>query len=146
METQTSADVGTQIEPTIKEIQTKERIKELKKKKKTLLTKMRKTSKILAQVRHEKKKVGDELSMLLDKTYPRRERGHVTNLFADLSPEDAAKAVNVQVESVTTADIYPKELENEFNRIDRHSRTRKDDEIEIENDSVEDGVMDFSDQ
>jgi hypothetical protein len=88
-----------------------QRYKELLKMKRRLLTQMRKHRKSLAKARVDKKRVNEEITRL-------RKSGFA---FAGLTPEQAQKRVSGEIRAVTPEDIYPKDLERKFDKLERKS-------------------------
>jgi hypothetical protein len=86
-----------------------DRIKELTKKKKDLMKKIRTNKKAQIRARLEKKKINSELRQLKGKK----------NLFTGMTPSEASKFVKSKLDSVKPSDIFPKTLEREFDRIER---------------------------
>ena len=87
------------------------RIKELAKRKRKLLITMKRARRTLSRARVEKKKVNVELVRV------RR----AVNIFAGLSPEEAAEKVSKEVRATGPEHIYPADLEKEFDKLDRKS-------------------------
>jgi hypothetical protein len=86
-----------------------ERVRELMKRKKKLLAKLRRSKKEQVKARIEKRKINEELRSLSGKK----------NLFAGMDADKAASAVKKSIDDVKPGDIYPKDLEREFDKIDR---------------------------
>lgn len=86
-----------------------QRFRELLKTKRRLLTRMRKHRKALAKDRVEKKRVNEEITRL-------RKSGFA---FAGMTPSQAATRVSNEIQAVTPEDIYPKDLERKFDKLER---------------------------
>ena len=82
---------------------------DLMKKKKKLMGVMKKSRKVLAKARAEKKRVTEEISKLR-KTADR---------INAMTPEDAQVEVAKEIGRTRPSDIYPDDLEKEFDKIDR---------------------------
>jgi hypothetical protein len=82
---------------------------ELMKKKRKLVTTMKKSRKVLAKARAEKKRVNEEI-MKLRKTADR-----ISALPADQAQIEVAREIG----RTTPCDIYPDDLEREFDKIER---------------------------
>jgi len=92
-----------------------ERIKELTKAKKKLLTKIRVGKKGLIKARLEKRKINEELRRLKSKA----------NVFAGMSKEAAADKVRAEIEGVMPAEVYPKDLERRFDKLEAPTKQYK---------------------
>jgi hypothetical protein len=141
-----------------------ERFKDLMKRKKKLLAKIRRNKKEAVKARIEKAKINEELRQIKGKH----------NLFADMDPEKARETVKSRIEAVNPSEIYPRDLERHFDSIDKpkaKSEQHKtldlgkvsetpiitkprdeddhivgDDNEEYDRTYIEDEVMDLSDQ
>lgn len=92
-----------------------DRLRELMAKKKKLMAKIRRCRKEQVKARIEKRKINDEIRKLRGKK----------NLFSDMEHSDAAELVKKTIESVDPNDIYPKDLEREFDKIDKPAVDKK---------------------
>lgn len=140
-----------------------ERIKELMRKKKKLNATIKRGRKIQVKARIEKKKVVTELTKL-------KKDG---SLFRGMTVDEARKAVKDAIEATDPKDVYPADLERTFDRLEKPSvgehkvvdlgkiperpiskNGDDDDDAEVvgvadvatEDDDVDDGVVDLSDQ
>lgn len=86
-----------------------ERFKELMKRKKKLLAKIRRNKKEAVKARIEKAKINEELRLLKGKK----------NLFVGMSTEEAREKVRMNIEAVSPEQIYPKDLERQFDTLDK---------------------------
>lgn len=101
------------------EISEYERVKELIKKKKKLMARIKQSRKAQIKARLEKKKVNEEL---------RRLRGK-KNLFADMAPARAQESVKKEIEAVKPAQVYPRDLEKRFDKIDKPKQPTDTDKV-----------------
>jgi hypothetical protein len=92
-----------------------ERIKELMKRKKVLLTRIRKSRKLQIRARMEKRKINEELRRLKGKK----------NLFNGMTKEQAMDKVRRDIDGVRPEHIYMKPLERAFDKIERPGNTSK---------------------
>lgn len=91
---------------------------DLMKKKRKLVTTMKKSRKVLARARAEKKRVSEEIKKLR-KTVER---------INTMTPELAQAEVAKEIGKTRPSDIYPDDLEKEFDKIDRiHDKAATDD-------------------
>lgn len=98
--------------------------KELMAKKRKLLTKIKRTKKALVKARIEKRKINEELKKL--------------GPLAGLSVDDAKSKVAAEIEAVQPGQIYPQDLERQFDRIDRpKNRTNDRDVLDLEPEELE---------
>lgn len=105
------------------------RYKELTKLKRRLLEGMKKHRRYLAKAKATKKSVNDEMAQL-------RRSG---NVFGTMTMSEVKEHVQNEIKAVKPEDIYPKDLEREFDRLERNSivNMRKD-PIDIDdNDDVQ---------
>lgn len=89
-----------------------QRLRELLKQKRRILDTMRKHRKSLAKARVEKKRVNEEISKL-------RKSGYA---FSGMSTGAAQARVADEIKAVTPADIYPKDLERRFDKLERTTK------------------------
>lgn len=85
------------------------RYRELLKLKRRLLDQMRKHRKSLAKSRAEKKRINEEITKL-------RKSGFA---FAGMTTTAAQARVDEEIRSVRPEDIYPKDLERQFDKLER---------------------------
>ncbi len=97
------------------EIQLKERVHELTAKKKKLTTSMKRAKRTFIKAKTERVKVDGDLKKL---------KAHQAAL-AKMTPEEKRKAVLEEMADVTPEDIYPKDLERDFERIDKKGKRVK---------------------
>lgn len=90
-----------------------DRVNELTKRKKKLIAKIRRASKTQAKARVEKRKINDAIKALRGKRSP----------ISGMTPEQAAVAVKSSIESVVPSDMFPEDLEREFDKVDRKSKS-----------------------
>lgn len=86
-----------------------QRYKELLKLKRRLLDQMKKHRKALAKNRAEKKRINEEITRL-------RKSGYA---FAGMSSDAARARVGDEIRSVKPEDIYPRDLEKQFDKLER---------------------------
>jgi hypothetical protein len=84
------------------------RVKELIKKKKEFNKKLRRMKKTQIKTRIAKRKVNEEIRGLRAKK----------NLFVGMSAEDAMKLMKVKMDGVSPSDMFPVDLEREFDKLD----------------------------
>lgn len=93
------------------EIQFKERVRELTAKRKKLITSTKRAKRTIIKNKVEKDKVDTELKKL--------------GVLAKMPAEEARKAVLAEMDDVQPGDIYPKDLERDFERIDKKGKRVK---------------------
>lgn len=99
-----------------------QKFKELTRLKRRILDQMRRHRKSLAKARVDKKRVNEEISKL-------RKSGFA---FAGLSPAQAQSRVADEIKAVTPSDIYPKDLERRFDKLERTTAvTYKKDKVDV---------------
>lgn len=119
----------------------RERLKELEKKKTRLLRTIARNKKSAAKARAAKKRVLSEIKSIKGKY----------SAFNGMSEKQAEKVVKKDLESVQPADVYPKDLEREFDKLERKQGHRPDRDVvqlkegDLEEDYSEEGVLDLSD-
>lgn len=92
------------------------RVKELMAKKRKLLTKIKRNKRSLIKSRIEKNKINEELLAIKAR-------------FAGMTSDEARAAVAVELDAISTDDIFPKKLERKFDRLDK--RGPKHDERQV---------------
>lgn len=90
------------------------RYRELLKLKRKVLNDMRKHRKALAKKRIDKKKINEEITRL-------RKSGFA---FHGLTPAAAQRRVSDEIRGVTPEDIYPKDLERKFDKLERTTEVK----------------------
>ena len=90
------------------------RYKELLKIKRRLLDKMRKHRKTIARDRIEKKRVNEEITKL-------RKSGYA---FAGMTVSAAQARVSDEIQATKPEDIYPKDLEKQFDKLERTTEVK----------------------
>lgn len=91
-----------------------QRCMELAKQKRRLLDTMKKHRKALAKARAEKKKINEEITKL-------RKSGYA---FHGMTATEAMERVKNEIKSVKPLDIYPKDLEKKFDKLERDSEVK----------------------
>lgn len=89
-----------------------ERLKELMKRKKKLLVTIRKNKKTQVKARIEKRKINEEIRTLKGKA----------NQFRNMTPEEAQAEVRRRIDDVDPSEVYPKDLERQFDRLDKPTK------------------------
>jgi uncharacterized protein YoaH (UPF0181 family) len=122
-----------------------ERIKELGKKKRKLLDYMKKQRKKYSKAAAEKKAVAEEIVKLQEQiaaTKPKPSFVQVApkknvpvrprikkNLFQGMSDGEAFAKVSSEIKSVSPDDVYPKDLEEEFDNLEKQFRYNDDRDV-----------------
>jgi hypothetical protein len=91
-----------------------QRYKELLKLKRRALDQMRKHKKSLARIRVDKKRINEEITKL-------RKSGFA---FAGMSTMEASARVSGEIRDVKPEDIYPRDLERQFDKLERTSEVK----------------------
>jgi hypothetical protein len=107
-----------------------QKYKDLLKQKRRLLDKMRKHRKSLARARVDKKRVNEEITRL-------RKSGFA---FSGMTAVEAQERVSGEIRNVTPEDIYPKDLERRFDKLERTT------EVKYRKDSVDISDLDDDSQ
>jgi hypothetical protein len=141
------------------EWQIRSKVAELKKKKKKLMAAVRRKRKSLAKTQLEKKKVAAEEDMLRERLGPkrgmppksqsRRSRPKTQDKFAGVDPVVAQARVTKEIEAVEPEDIYPKDLEREFDKIDTPGEQADTEIVDLGKEATagpdeEEEILDFS--
>lgn len=92
-----------------------ERIRELTKRKKILLGRIRKSRKLQIRARLEKRKINEELRRIKGKK----------NVFLGMTKEQSMDKVRADIEGVDPKELYPRGLERAFDKIERPSDKSK---------------------
>lgn len=100
----------------VQEVEVDGRVKELIKKKKKLMREIQSAKKKQIKARIEKRKVNEELRAIRGKK----------NIFEGVAPEAALRKVRATIEAVTPEEVFPRELERRFDKIDH---PKADDEV-----------------
>jgi len=103
------------------EIHLEVRVKELAAKKKKLVTAMKRAKRTFVKSRVEKAKVDAELKKLKAKA----------SAISKMTTEEARAHILSEMDSVTPENIYPRDLEREFERIDKPRGKRPVNEREV---------------
>ena len=98
-----------------------QRYRELLKQKRRLLSQMKRHRKSLAKARIDKKRVNEEITRL-------RKSGFA---FAGMTTLEAQARVSTEIQAVEPGDIYPKDLEKKFDKLERTT------EVKYRKDSVD---------
>lgn len=120
----------------------RDRIRALESKKRRLMGSIVRNKKNAAKARVTKRKINEELRILKGKQ----------NKFMNMTPEDAQTAVAKELADVAPGEIYVKDLEREFDKVDRKAaegRPERDivdlDDIDVGiGEEEEEGVLDMS--
>jgi len=113
----------------------RERLKELEKMKRVLLTRMSRHRKELAKCKVRKRAINEEIFRI--KSNP--------GVFDGMTSQQAFSAVATAIRDTKPEDMYPKDLEKEFDKIEKSLRGPNDRVTEID-DTDDDGVIDMSDE
>lgn len=106
-----------------------QRYRELLKQKRRLLNQMRKHRKSLAKSRVDKKRINEEITKL-------RKSGFA---FSGMTAIQAMNKVSSEIQAVSPEDIYPKDLEKKFDKLERTTEVKyKNGRVDI-SDLDEDG-------
>ena len=96
------------LDPAVKEL------RELFKQKRRLLDKMKKHRKSLAKLRVEKRRINSDISKLRKSN----------NIFGSMTAVAAMEKVTDEIKSVRPNDIYPRDLEKEFDKLEQKSAVK----------------------
>lgn len=91
-----------------------QRFRELLKLKRRILDQMRKHRKAIAKGRVDKKRINEEITKL-------RKSGFA---FVGMSTSEASARVSSEIRDVKPEDIYPKDLERQFDKLERETEVR----------------------
>lgn len=118
----------------------RERLKELEKKKKRLIRTIARNKKSAAKARAAKKRVLSEIRSINGKY----------SAFNGMTDKQAEKVVKKDLDNVKPVDVYPTDLEREFDKLERKQGHRPDRDVvqleegDLEEDYSEEGVLDLS--